>query len=79
MNMTTIFAFANREARKTDRGFRLWETCTEGSPISPCFKTIDALCAWAEESATIFADKKISAAEWKTALTGKEPAAVRIA
>jgi len=27
-------------------GFQCWETTSEGSPISPIFKTLDALCGW---------------------------------
>ena len=27
-------------------GFQLWETTTEGSPVSPVFETLDELCEW---------------------------------
>lgn len=49
-------------------GYQLWETTTEGSPQSPVFGTLDALCMWCEAYATTFADWKTSAAEWKRML-----------
>lgn len=63
----------NREARKTRKGYRLWETTTEGSPISPFFPTLDALCTWAAEHATVFADRKASADEWHAVLIRPKP------
>lgn len=50
------------------KGFQLWTTTNEGAPISPVFKTLDALCAWAEKNATTFADDRASAATWKKML-----------
>lgn len=49
-------------------GYQLWETVTEGSPISPVFKSIDKLAAWAENNATTFGSNKASAASWKKML-----------
>lgn len=49
-------------------GFQLWETTSEGSPMSPVFETLDALCEWAEKNASTFADYKTTAAEWKRML-----------
>jgi hypothetical protein len=49
-------------------GFQLWETTSEGSPMSPVFSTLDALCAWAEKHASTCADWKTTAAEWKRML-----------
>lgn len=49
-------------------GFQLWETTSEGSPISPVFKTLDELCSWAAEHGTTFADNKATAAQWKKML-----------
>jgi hypothetical protein len=51
-------------------GYQLWETTTEGSPISPVFKTFDELCAWAEKNATVFGDFTASKAAWKQMLEG---------
>jgi hypothetical protein len=52
----------------TGDGFQLWETTSEGSPISPVFTMLDELCAWAENGATTFGNAKTSAAEWKRML-----------
>jgi len=49
-------------------GYQLWGTCSEGSPISPVFDSIEELCEWAADNATTFADFKVSANEWKTML-----------
>lgn len=49
-------------------GYQLWETTTEGSPASPVFETLDALCEWCEENATIFANIKAAKEEWKQML-----------
>ena len=45
-------------------GYQLWETTSEGSPVSPVFATLDELCAWCEVNATTFATMRASAAEW---------------
>jgi hypothetical protein len=49
----------------TGDGYQLWQSTSEGSPVSPVFDSLDALCSWAAENATVFADIKVSAAEWK--------------
>src|SRR5574341_1483662 len=51
-------------------GYQLWEDCSEGSPVSPVFATLDDLCAWAAEHATTFADFTATADEWKAMLDG---------
>lgn len=51
------------------KGFQLWENTSEGSPISPVFKTLDALCEWAEENATTFGRFKTSKEDWKKMLS----------
>jgi hypothetical protein len=48
----------------TGEGFQLWETTSEGSPISPVFKSLEALCAWCEKHASPFGGVKISKEEW---------------
>ncbi len=45
-------------------GFQLWETTSEGSPTSPVFETLDALCEYAAENCTTFADFKASKEQW---------------
>lgn len=49
-------------------GYQLWETTTEGSPMSPVFKTLNELCRWCSENVTIIADMKGTQAEWKAIL-----------
>jgi len=49
-------------------GYQLWETTSEGSPISPVFESLDALCAWCEENATVFGPVKTTRAEWREML-----------
>lgn len=49
-------------------GFQLWETTTEGSPVSPVFKTLDELCEWCESNYTVFANIKVSKEQWKEML-----------
>jgi len=45
-------------------GWQLWETVTEGSPISPVFETPGGLAKWCAKNATIFADEKLSEQQW---------------
>ena len=52
----------------TGDGYQLWEDCSEGSPISPVFTTLDELCAWAEDNATTFGRERATKAEWKQML-----------
>lgn len=49
-------------------GFQLWETTSEGSPVSPVFATLDELCRWAEPNASTFASEKATAAQWREML-----------
>ena len=50
------------------KGFQLWETTTEGSPVSPVFKTIEELCEWCAVNATTFASFKATKEEWRQML-----------
>lgn len=50
-------------------GYQLWETTSEGSPVSPVFETLDKLCEWCESNATTFADNKVTSGEWKSMLS----------
>ena len=49
-------------------GYQLWETTSEGSPISPVFATLDELCKWAEGNATTFGSNMTTADKWKQML-----------
>lgn len=49
-------------------GYQLWETTSEGSPVSPVFTTLDELCDWCEDNATTFGSYKATKDEWKRML-----------
>ena len=49
-------------------GFQLWETTSEGSPISPVFKTLDDLAEWCASGANTFASGRASKEAWKKML-----------
>lgn len=53
-------------------GYQLWETCSEGSPISPVFPSAELLAIWCETGASIFADEKMSREQWFEMFTGKK-------
>jgi len=55
--------FKPYEPRK-GKGFQLWENTSEGSPISPVFKTLIELCEWCEGNATVFGKEKATKDEW---------------
>ena len=50
-------------------GFQLWETTSNGSPVSPVFDSLEKLCVWCEDNAFVFGNLKVSASEWKKTLT----------
>ncbi len=60
-------AWAEFEPPKGD-GYQLWENVSEGSPVSPVFSTLDALCKWAATHATTFGSGRASAAELRRML-----------
>ena len=49
-------------------GYQLWETTSEGSPISPVFETLDKLCEWSEVNAPTFGNFRTTKEEWKQML-----------
>lgn len=57
-----------REDPPEGDGFQLWQTTSEGSPVSPVFGTLEALCEWAEKNATTFGSFTATAAEWQQML-----------
>ncbi len=59
-----------KEDPPTGDGYQLWEDCSEGSPVSPVFASLDELCAWAEENATTFGPYRATADEWREMLDG---------
>ena len=46
------------------KGWQLWETTSEGSPVSPVFATADELAAWCEANATLSGDFRADRAHW---------------
>jgi len=53
-----------KEEPPKGEGYQLWETTSEGSPVSPVFKTLEELCAWAEDNASLFGDSKTTKEDW---------------
>ena len=52
--------------------FMMYETCSEGTPISPAFETAEALARWlADTGASSFGDFTSSYEEWLGAIQGK--------
>jgi len=49
-------------------GYQLWETTSEGSPVSPVFASLDGLCEWCEENATTFGSHRAGRDEWRLML-----------
>lgn len=56
----------------TGDGYQLWETCSEGSPISPVFASAEQLADWCADNATIFGSEKTSRANWLQMFTGEK-------
>jgi hypothetical protein len=51
-------------------GWQLWETTSEGSPVSPVFATAEALADWCEPNATLFAGARSTRDEWLVMIRG---------
>jgi len=56
----------------TGDGYQLWETCSEGSPITPVFASAELLADWCADNATIFADEKTSRENWLEMFIGEK-------
>ena len=48
----------------TPLGYQLYETTTEGTPVSPVFPSLQELAAWFGDSATVFASHKWTREQW---------------
>lgn len=48
--------------------YMLYETTSEGTPMSPAFATLGELCEYAEEHCTVFADFMTTAKRWREML-----------
>ncbi len=60
---SVVYDYNRIEPPKGD-GYQLWETTSEGSPTSPVFATLEALCEWCETNTTTFGSFKASKEEW---------------
>jgi hypothetical protein len=54
----------------TGEGWQLWETTSEGSPVSPVFASARELAAWCETGATAFGSMRYTAAQWLESFEG---------
>ena len=52
-------------------GYQLWETTTEGSPLSPVFAIVEELAEWCAVNATVFAGVKAAKEEWLKMFAGE--------
>ena len=64
-------AYENWEATEppTGVGWQLWETTSEGSPVTPVFPTADDLASYCAEHASPFADSTWTKAQWLASFT----------
>lgn len=46
------------------KGYQLWETTSEGSPVSPVFSSAEELANWCEDNATVFGGSKTTKDRW---------------
>lgn len=61
-------------------GWQMWETTSEGSPMSPVFATAEELARWlADTGASIFGDRTAPYEYWLRVITGQDIASVQIA
>ena len=51
------------------QGYQLWETTSEGSPVSPVFGSLEELCTWCEDNASPWSGYKLSAQQWMELFT----------
>lgn len=56
----------------TGNGYQLWDTCGEGSPISPVAATAEELADWCAENATLFGSHGTSRENWLKMFTGEK-------
>lgn len=48
----------------TPYGYQLYETTSEGTPVSPVFSSLEELAAWCETGATVFAGSRWTKGQW---------------
>lgn len=60
-------------------GWQLWETTSEGSPISPVFASAELLANWCANNATYFGSERASYEEWLGLISGERLAMKQVA
>jgi hypothetical protein len=73
------FPYEGLEYFENEYGWQMWETTSEGSPMSPVFKTPEELARWlADTGASAFAGMTATYDEWLGTITvsGGAPSAV---
>jgi hypothetical protein len=61
-------------------GWQMWQTTSEGSPVSPVFPTAEELATWlADTQASMFGQQSASREQWLAIITGEDFAHVEIA
>lgn len=64
----------------TGEGWQMWETTSEGSPMSPVFKSPEKLASWlADTGASLFGSNMATREQWLKIITGEDFAHVQIA
>ncbi len=48
----------------TGDGYQLWETTSEGSPVTPVFSSLEKLAEYCEENSTTFGSDRATKEEW---------------
>lgn len=61
----------------TGEGWQLWETTSEGEPVSPVFATPEELADWCVDGATIFGESRGTREQWIAIVTGEDFARMR--
>lgn len=62
----------------TGDGWQMWETTSEGSPISPVFTDPEDLADWCAEHATVFGPMRADRAWWLGLINGSNAGAVEL-
>ena len=63
----------------TGEGWQMWETTSDGSPLSPVFATPEELAEWCVDGATVFGCHRAGRDEWLRIITGEDFAHLTIA
>jgi hypothetical protein len=67
------YLITNKIEPPKGKGYQCWETTSEGSPISPVFKTFEELCEWLSKNSRGYLTDKFSKEDWVNALKDSCP------